>query len=362
MYFGDLLQEINGEDFYTKTQFLFGRECVLVYPKAFPKWNEKNKWFRSAVFDIQTFEPVSLGFRKFTNWGEQPEFEPLNLKGNLEFIRKIDGSCLIVSYLDGNVICRTRGTFDAAGMENGHEIELFKLKYSKFFNDILLKTSQQSFLFEWTTPSNQIVLKETDEPELWLIGVVEHHDYSYWSQERLDGAAAYWGFRRPERFQFNTVEEMISAVEKFNTEGVVVYGNNGQVLKKSKSLRYLKLHKMRSNLNIESMVDVFFEFGMPEFKDFQRIMAEKFDWELANQAIGLMSKICDSYKNVIRTMDGMKEFVEKRAHLDRKTLAQEVIASYGPTNRASFLFVLKDRGELDRDMQKKILWQSLKNS
>jgi hypothetical protein len=362
MYFGDLIQQVNGEDFYTKTDYLFGRECVLIYPKAFPKWNEKNKYFRSSIWDIATFEPISLGWRKFTNWGEQPEFEPLNVKSELEFIRKIDGSCLIVSSLDGNVICRTRGTFDASAAENGYEIALFKTKYSKFFNDPLLKDGKHSILFEWTTPTNQIVLKETDEPELWLCGIVENSDYRYWSQTRLDAAAEYWGFRRPERFQFNTVEEMISAVEKFDTEGVVVYGNNGQVLKKCKSLRYLSLHKMRSAMGLESMVDVFFEFDMPDFQTFRRLMGEKFDWELTTQAVPFMSRICDGYKEVQNIIDGFKTFAKINHALPRKEFAKKLFSSYGGegNNRANFCFCLYDGKDIDRAGLKKILWQCLK--
>jgi hypothetical protein len=139
------------------------------------KWTQANKHLRSVVVN-EDGEIVSMGFSKFTNYGENPEHFPTpdSLKGCV-CMEKIDGSLLIVSKYKGKFILRTRGTVDASKLDNGYELEYFKQKYVKvfeFFSEF--EYWNFSLLFEWTTPNNRIVIRYGDEPEFSLVGGINH--------------------------------------------------------------------------------------------------------------------------------------------------------------------------------------------
>lgn len=90
------LAAIDRTCFDIKSEFIAGEKCFLVTPNKDKsglqiKWTQENKIFRSSVW-TSAGEPVSLLFGKFTNYGEQPLFEPLDLNQKLTYIAKHDGS------------------------------------------------------------------------------------------------------------------------------------------------------------------------------------------------------------------------------------------------------------------------------
>jgi len=80
-----------------------GVDCFLIGPLDIKtKFNESNKIFRSSIWTADGY-PVSLGFRKFTNYGEAPAFEPFDVnKDDMTFVTKKDGTCC-----DGNTRIET---------------------------------------------------------------------------------------------------------------------------------------------------------------------------------------------------------------------------------------------------------------
>ena len=120
----------NKEEFNFKDCVIAGDECWLITPKDMSvKWNDENTRFRSCVVRKSDNFVISQGFRKFTNFGEQPAFEPWKDCWKFEARHKLDGSLLIVSRYKGQWIIRTRGTVDARQLPNGHEIDLLIEKY-----------------------------------------------------------------------------------------------------------------------------------------------------------------------------------------------------------------------------------------
>jgi hypothetical protein len=353
------------EDFCVRDCKIAGEDCVLVFPHQIGvKWNNQNKIFRSSIWTAGG-ELVSASWRKFNNWGEQPEFEPVNEKKKINWMRKIDGSLLCVSKYKDQLIARTRGTVDAEStMENGHEIPFLKEKYPDlFFKNRLLDEERYSILCEWYSPLNVIVEREADEPELWLTGIVDHSDYSYLTQDAVDDFAKMWRLPRPERHDFNTIEEMVTSVKEWRKgEGIVLYANNDQVLKKAKADRYLYIHRIKSKLNSEdNFIEYFVSSGMPEYEEFYSLIEKEFDWELAESYRGQISKLCDAGKEVNRIINHMKEFVKELEHLStRKEQALQIVSAYGQTNRASFVFSLLDGKELTNDQKTKLMYQVLK--
>lgn len=350
--------------FVLRDCIIAGDECVLVFPKAIGivDWDDSNKYFRSSVWRKSDMKPVSLSFRKFTNVGEKPEFEPLNLKENLEFIRKVDGSCLIVSKFNGQLVVRTRGTTDARILDNGYEVEFLMKKYPFVFNNPVLNGEGFTLLFEWYSNVNKIVVKEADEPTLWLTGIVRHTDYQYLSQETLDIYAKEWNVARPERYSFDNFETMEKTVEGWQDyEGIVIYSKNGQILKKSKSARYLYLHKVLAGLeNEENIINLFLTMGCPSYNEFYSHFLTTFDFEIAEGLRGQISKTVDAWKECERILAHFKSFADTVRNMSRKDAAAQIIASYGPTNRASYVFKALENKELDLNAKKKLMFQVLK--
>ena len=365
------LTKINLESFMVHPHEVCGEPMWLIQPQHINcKWTFENKIFRSSLWDNDG-NLVSAGFFKFPNLGEAPDTFPVptDLK-NAVITNKLDGSLLIVSKWNGNYILRTRGTVDATKFENGYELEIFKEtilpKLQPGSDDGLgTDTWNVSYLFEWLTAvqDKQIVIKYDTVPDWILIGAVNHNDYSLLTQGELNAFASTIGFKRPEQFKFNTVDELINAVTAWkNQEGVVLYTNGGQSLHKVKSDDYKKKHAFKSEASLENTLELYLNFGRPSFNIFKEKIGELYDWECVQMVVGHMSNICDASKEVDKIITGMQRFVDLtlKPLPTRKDQAVHVIASYSNSSRASFVFALLDGKQLTNEQVKKLFWQVLK--
>lgn len=357
------LSKIDREQFFVNPHFIGGELCYLVHPKHIGiRWTAENVIFRSSVW-TENGEPVSLAFRKFVNFGERPDLfpPPPNLK-DARLIEKIDGSLLCVSRFKGQTIARTRGTVDASKLDNGFEINYFKEKYPEVF-DFEVDTCDLSYIYEWTTNTNKIVLDYGDEPELWLTAIINHKDYSYACQDDLDNLAPLLGVRRPKTYGFKTLPEMQEAVSAFKgQEGVCMYYNNGQEILKVKSAGYLAAHKLKSEFGaFDKVVDYYFELGEPTYAEFEKKVSELTDFEVFNQVRGDVSRIVEGKKEVEKIIASMVKFVYPLKNESRKVAAERILQAYGQTSRSSMAFSLLSGKELTRDQRKKLLYQTLKD-
>lgn len=330
----------DAEQFYIKE---IANKILIHRKEASVKWNDKNKYFRSSVWDKESGKLISAGFRAFTNYGEQPDFEPLT-ENSVKAVTKIDGSCLIVSKHNGELIVRTRGTVDATKLENGHEIELLKKKYPAAFDNDFLDNGLHTLLFEWTTPTNRIVLKETEEPTLWLIGIVFHIDYSYVDQHHLDQYAKDFGVERPQTYSVSVnidIENLKKQIEPLkDIEGVVIYDyTTNQTLKKIKTLRYLELHRVFTGIkSVHHLFDLYVKYGCTSRENFESLLATNYDWELVTTLKPLLDEL---YLNTKRIADRITwillyfnnpDFIE----LDRKGKAQKILEIFPDCSGIAF--------------------------
>jgi hypothetical protein len=343
----------NIEQFNIKDVVIAGDDCILVTPKDMGvDWDDENKYFRSSIWRKADMHPISLGWKKFMNLGEKPSFEPIDDYTDLEFLRKVDGSLIIASQYKGELIVRTRGTVDASKLENGHEIELLKKKYPKAFDNIWLKSENYSLLYEWTTPSNRIVLRETDVPSLWLIGIVIHKEavdpfnmfmgvkhtiYKYFNQFELDQQESYLGVPRPARYKLDLASVAEYLKDKDNMEGVVVYANDGQYLKKIKTPRYLYMHKMFTGIkNINHIVGLWIEYGCTYRENFELLIATHYDWELVESLKNLIDEMFKKWADIQARLDIIRTFVNQNRELSRKEIALKILTEFGPWASVAF--------------------------
>lgn len=358
------IPQIDTSSFNIREGNINDKDCFLVLPKNIGyKWRKDNLVFRSSIWDIDG-NLISAGFKKFGNYGENPDVFTIPDKiGKYDRIEeKLDGSLLIVTYINGKLSMRTRGTFDARIMPNSDELNLLIQKYPSVFDNAYIRLGGHSLLLEWLSPSNVIILNYGDEPDLRLIGVVRHKDYTYFRTNELELLSDDLNISLPEQYKFKNIDDMIKSVTELKgKEGCVWYSKNGQHLLKIKSVWYLALHRVKSEINsIKNVVDVFFNRNKPTYQEFYDYIETTFDFELAETAKGNISKICDAYKEVTKIVIGMNNFVYKIKSLEtRKYQAREIIGAYGKTNRAAFVFNILDGKDLTDDQVKKLLFQKL---
>lgn len=355
-----MIQLPDSTQFVIRDCQIAGDECILIFPKEIGiDWNDENKIFRSSIWRESDGFPVSLSWKKFHNLTQCPEFEPLNNLENVEYFEKKDGSTLIVSKYKNQLIHRSRGTVDVRILENGGEIDFLIKKYPKVFENAWLNSEKYSFLFEWYSPKNIIVLREADEPTLWLCGIIKHEDYSYFPQGEVDLIATQLEVARPKKFEFDSIEKMVESVKLFqNCEGIVIYAENGQILKKSKAEKYLLLHKLKSTLSSENnLIDLFLQLNRPTYDKFYSHIEKTFDFEIAETVKDTLQKICDKYCEIELKIEQIKTFIGFRIlpeNDSRKDQAAQIIQNYQDIYR-SIAFMILDGREIDDKVIKRLL-------
>jgi hypothetical protein len=310
-------------------------------------------------------ELLSAGFAKFVNLGEASDiFPPPSSLRNCSILTKLDGSLLISDVANGEWSFRTRGTFSSTTLGNNTDFEEMRAKYPQL-EDLHAKLPNHSVLCEITSPNQKIVIDYGPQVDIALIGIVNKEDYSYLTQSELDEIARKYGLRRPERYEFNSIDDTLAEVKEWiGKEGVCLYYNGDQSIVKIKAAKYILLHYWKSDVaNTEKLVDLWLSLGCPDYQGFYDTIATQFDWELAELCKGNISKISDAAKEMARIIEGFNSFIEKNQlkEVSRKLAAETIFASYGKeSNRASYIFRILDGRELGNDARKKLISQLLK--
>lgn len=352
------------EDFNFKDCVIAGDECWLITPKDMStKWTEEIARFRSCIVRKSDGFVVSQGYKKFTNFGERPEFQPWDSSWKFEARHKLDGSLLIVSKYKDEMILRTRGTVDARQLPNGHEIDLLIKKYHLYrLFDIMKETSELSFLFEWTTPNNVIVLREHDEPTLTFLGIVNNETGRYLSQQFVDHYADYLEIPRPQKYEYNSVEDCILDVNAWEgKEGVVLYSPDGQTLKKIKASLYCELHTLATGIrNVEQVMDLFIQ--SPRFdtnEAFYKYIEDSLSYEIADKLKDYIRLVVEAYVTYSDKLKRLVDVVNDLSYCDSRKEQAQVITSKYDDWRKSYAFLMLDNRDIDDKMEAKALHYEL---
>lgn len=300
------------EMFSFKEGIIGGDECILITPNDIKcKWDDNTLKFRSMIVRKSDNMIISRGYDKFFNYSEHPEIDVFP-DGPFEVIEKKDGSLIIWGSYKGELIHRTRGTFDAKNMDNGHEIEFLKKKYPKLI-EAIYENLGYSILTEWQTKTNVIVISEVEEPTLTLVGCIHNETGSLIAQVELDKIAETWGLPRPKRYHYDSILECISDVELWNgKEGVVLYSKDGIHLRKCKSDWYRSLHSMATGIKtVKNVLDVF--MTSPRFvesKDFFNYLEQNMDHEIAVKCKDFIHEITEAYGKYVHTYNIIQREVD----------------------------------------------------
>lgn len=353
-----------GDQFNYKEGVIAGDECILITPKDMGvDWDDSNKYYRSVIVRKSDGRVLSRGFSKFVNWGEKPTFELWNPNWMFEARHKLDGSLAILSKYRGEIIFRTRGTFDARNLDNGHEVDFLIEKYPSLFDNGYINSEDISILCEWVTPNNLIVIRESNEPELILIGMIKNSNGELLSQDICDEAAKTLGIKRPTKFVYSSVQECLDDVKAWqDKEGVVLYHEPTQTLKKIKADLYLSRHRLKSHISsISNLVDFYMTTSKDaDYNAFFKVVEESLDFELATQAAKDIQKVVDSHQQIKLDCFGVEGYASIIGELGRKEAAQKIMARYNDW-RKSYAFMTLDNKPMPDRMLADLILEKCKN-
>lgn len=349
----------DASNFIITPTIIGGDFCILVNPRhSGAVWTKDNLILRSSIW-TENGELVSASFPKFFNWDESTDINPTPSDGEaIEVEEKLDGSTLIVSKYQGELIIRTRGSVGYDQMGCADEMGLFHQKYASFFEMMEgINTCRYSYIFEWVSPKNKIVV-HYEEPELVLTNIINHNDYSLESDSSaLDACAARFGFRRPRSFKFSSIDELLSIhsedLTKFGItdsmfEGMCVYYNNRQTIKKVKTKKYLICHKFKEKCDFENLLDIYLSADFKHKNDFYNHIVASYDFECAEMAKPEIDEIFRRREIVLNTLNELKTFLmEEVIPLPtRREQAQKTISKYSGSIYTSLIFTMLDKKEI----------------
>jgi hypothetical protein len=322
------LATIDRSSFLVTEHVIGGINCSFVRPKLDGvDWEESNLHLRSSIWETDSGKLVSASYKKFFNLEERPTIDPLvsNVEMPYTVVEKLDGSTLIVSKLNGEYIIRTRGHTQAANMpRSGRDI----LEFEKTILPLLEKSNDQptwgfSYIFEWTSPDNKIIIDYGSVPNFYLTNIINHRDYSYFPQYMVGEFAKSYELLRPKTFTFTGMNDLIDSVAvDTSSEGVCLYYNCDRSIRKIKSLWYLKLHAFKAQCNIKTINELYIEWGWPDRKEFEEQILATYDYEI----MVYVRPLCDYLYNTIlprvkEIIDNTIIFAGNRDNLSRKEYA-----------------------------------------
>lgn len=268
------------KNFIVKEGIVNGVSVTLINPTMSTEWNQNNLDLRSIMLDSKSVERflenptkdnmpiiVSHGFPKFFNHFEEAKLKKCNISFSNDellkacFVPKIDGSCLLVDLINGKLNARTRGSLNAMEKFPNTADELLELLKKNILNNSkkealfeILKDS--TIIFEWTTPSNRIILDYGSTPELHLIGIIKKSwELSMTNQSDLNTIARLCDFERSRGIEILTLNDLTRLYKQKGVEGYCAYLPDGKTIIKYKTEEYMLAASAASRglMNINSL-------------------------------------------------------------------------------------------------------------
>ena len=214
-------------------------------------WHNLAKQCRGKVIDLNTRQVVVYPFNKFFNLNEVDETDLDKIYGLLskaDYISvtdKKDGSAIIVTKYNGEIIINTNGEFvnEQVKLAKG----LFEKKYSYFYQNI---PEGYTFVFELIHPLNRIVLDYGDEKTLYLLAVRDLTDLHLLKYSELVEMAEQYHLDITESFEFSDLDSFIAKTEESENikEGWVfrVISGDTDMMFKLKYQEYFRLSRIKS--------------------------------------------------------------------------------------------------------------------
>lgn len=274
--------DLIGDNFDVQEVTFCGLESYLVTPHPETIWDIYSLIYRSLIFDKNTKEVLSSGWMKFFNYGESPSIY-YNLLDFKDWIihTKIDGSLLIVDYVNNQFSMRTRGTSSYEIQNNKEDFELLLKQYPKVL-DVIKQNSNLSLLFEIETPNNVIVVVP-DRVKFTFLGAINKKLLTILDNKSYVELAHNMDVPMPETHSnFKSFDDLLDTIKCWDSlEGVVISYNNNQNRVKIKSDWYCKMHRIKTGIrHINNVLDLWKDSGYLDRTQFEEWITTLYDYEL----------------------------------------------------------------------------------
>jgi T4 RnlA family RNA ligase len=331
-----------------------GDDCVLINPTHSDGsgiWTPETLRFRSIILRKSDHKVISQGWPKFFNYGQAPQLYPDPAKYNdWQIDNKEDGSAVYISKHNGELVIRTRGSFNYFQQPNAAELtELLEQPDIKYFVDCI--EDGYTYLWEWLSPTNKIVLLH-EKPRLVFLGAMHNEDAIYIPIS--NGLAKSCNLDVPEKFTFNSIAEIVANCKTLKgREGYVLSYNGGQNRVKLKGDDYIARHRLKSSFdNFDHIVDFWIELEEPPYEPFFECVCQAVDYETAKYNEKNLQKIVEIGVEKHRVLNQMSETIFGLAGKSRKEQALEIVRRFGKL--ASFAFIKLDGKEFTKEIHRKM--------
>lgn len=212
-----------------------------------PKNHEICDECRGLILETGTWNVINRSFKRFYNYEEvETDFNWKDFKVQ----EKLDGSIMFLWNYRGEWYTSTRGSFGNLPIQNNIGKTWNDLFWESINKDYIKLLPKSYFTFELTSPYNQVVAF-FNKTSLTLLSIFDdNHEFS---DDLCDYFAKKLYVNRPEKFQFQNVDEIKQFLDKkkdeSNFEGFVLKDNHNRRIK-LKNIGYLLLHKLKNNDNI----------------------------------------------------------------------------------------------------------------
>lgn len=339
-------------------------------------WQRKaNRWLRSMHIRSDDLSVISCGFPKFMNMGEgvgdykitrEAILSRAGKDGGVCATLKIDGSMLVRFVQDGEVRFRTRGWLGVR--EGSDEIDGFCKD-----NPTLLDPSfatDDSLLFEWTSPKRQIVLRY-DKPGLTMIGGVRHErgirwdeaDITLYTPDEVLVVAEAGGFQCMEFMPIRSRDDfehlLLSLRNNPHIEGYVIRIDGGQRMAKIKTQNYLTLHALKEGVTSARLARLWTEWERPSFSGYREMFLRYFDWECWQASMPGVSLMFRGVREAEAAVAHVKAFVSERRGANRGGFAREAQERF-QRHHMPIIFSLFDGKPVPDEAWQKLVLQNCK--
>lgn len=290
------------------------------------KWDSITRLCRGLITD-KDGNIIARSFEKFFNYEEQDIKEATNFR----IFDKADGSMGILFYYNNEWIFTSRGSFDSEQAIKG---------YSMIPSDLYDKLDKKlSYIFEIIYPENRIVVNYGPKECLlyitsFRIDGTEVNMTDFMKNNNIEIVEEYTHLY-PDKINFDDLKK----TEIDNKEGYVIMVNDTRI--KIKFSTYLKLSKMKSNVNVKNIY-MLTKTGTTFENILEGIPDENHEW--CDKVYKEIFSECDYYRNLLIELYN-SIYIENMSKKDFVYKCSTIDPIYKP-----FLFKMFDGKSIDTSL------------
>lgn len=318
--------------------------AIFKYSQVESDFNEQIcRECRGLIIDKNTLEPIALSFIKFFN--VQETFADTINWNKARVQEKVDGSKMLVWWnkYTNKWQVSTSSQLDAYKARVGD----FNITFGNLFDRALvtLNLNKETFenmldpnfcyTFELVSPESRVVVPYKDT-KIYFIGARYVPYFNEVNPDSFEHICKV--IPRPKEYLLTNLKSCLEATEKmgFDEEGFVVVDNNWHRVK-IKSPAYVTVHRVRSNISLLGIVDLFLN---EQLDDFISIFPEYRNY---------VDEIIDKYKSLNNTVNEGMKFINSTKFDCRKDLALYIIKNYDSKIVSAFFYLYDNKGKKFKD-------------